>query len=141
MLLLKFLIYDDKIFVDMIEPYTKLLRAECTPIPVLLPSHKFSVNQMSYQNILKISLSSPDKNNQSLRMYKDSLTKLSNMVSLNEFLEWYGRDVVLDTQKWLARTLENAFKSKQNKFNLPWDFDTNNSDKFYVSTLPETLRY
>lgn len=140
-LLLKFLIYDDKIFVDMLNPYMKLLKASCTPIPVLLPSHKFTSNQLPYNQILSIAASSTTMSpppSVAIKQYREKLQKLINMVSLNEFLEWYGRDLVLETQRWLARTLMNAAKTKQNSYDLPWDFS---QDKMYVSTLPETLRF
>ena len=133
MIILKFFIKDDKLFSNMLEPYLSLLQYECTPSPVLLPGTKFNSLQVSYQQ-MKNSIS-PTLSPASVRAYKDELQKLSNMVCLNDFLDWYGENVLLETHQWLARTLKQAWENKENRYNLPWDIDSVG----HKSTLPETL--
>jgi hypothetical protein len=131
--LLNFLIDNDKLFANMLEPYLSILSFEVQPTPVLLPGEKFNTQQVSYQqmrNSIGLALSPAE-----VKAYKEDLQKLSNMVCLNDFLDWYGEDVLLETQKWLARNLKQAWDKKENRYNLPWDIDPIR----YRSTLPEDL--
>lgn len=131
--LLNFLIDNDKLFANMLEPYLSILSYEVQPIPVLLPGDKFNTQLVSYQqmrNSIGLALSPAE-----VKAYKEDLQKLSAMVCLNDFLDWYGEDVLLETQQWLARNLKQAWDKKENRYNLPWDIDPDD----YRSTLPETL--
>jgi hypothetical protein len=86
---------------------------------------------------MRNSLSPAKSTPSALKTYRDNLAKLTNMVSLNDLLEWYASDLVLETQKWLAKTLKNAWTTKENSYNLPWDVTQLNG--MYISKLPETL--
>jgi hypothetical protein len=138
MKLLQFFIYEDEMMVEKLKPYMELLRLECWPTPVLLPGPKFDTTQVQYHQMMRHSVghsASPV----TVRTYKDHLSKLSSVVCLNEFLEWYGRDLVLETQRWLARTLNSALLTRKNEHKLPWDLES--STGMFRSGLPEDLRY
>ena len=95
-----------------------------------------------------------------LRCMDVNLEKPSLLVDeqrLDEILDWYTQTISSETKSWLAKTIANAWASKQNKFDLPWDVIEINSSgeevsKFwsgllrsgkglYVSSIPETYRY
>ena len=76
---------------------------------------------------------------------------------LDEILDWYTQTIAIETKSWLAKTVANAWTSRQNKFDLPWDvIEMSSNDQevskhwtgiqsnavgLYVSTIPETYRY
>ena len=76
---------------------------------------------------------------------------------LDNILDWYTHTISTETKAWLAKTIANAWATKQNKFDLPWDvIEVNgngeeisqhwtglklNGTGQYVSTIPETYRY
>lgn len=60
---------------------------------------------------------------------------------LLQVIDWYSSVVVGETKEWLANTLKHVYKTRTNKFDLPWDIE-DDPDKVgdrLTSNLPETL--
>lgn len=60
---------------------------------------------------------------------------------LLQVIDWYSSIVVAETKEWLANTLKHVYKTRTNKFDLPWDIedDPNKVGDRLISDLPETL--
>jgi len=60
---------------------------------------------------------------------------------LLQVIDWYSSIVVAETKEWLSNTLKHVYKTRTNKFDLPWDIedDPNKVGDRLISDLPETL--
>ena len=59
---------------------------------------------------------------------------------LDEILDWYTQTIAIETKSWLAKTVANAWTSRQNKFDLPWDVIEMSSNDQEVSSTGQASK-
>ena len=74
-----------------------------------------------------------------LGLNTESPLLLVTETKLDQILDWYTQTIFSETKSWLAKTIANAWQTRTNKFDLPWDVSL--ADDQYVSNIPETYRF
>ena len=69
---------------------------------------------------------------------KSALTLIGPKYSLQDLVSWYQASLVVETQTWLSKTMQNFALFKLNGANLPWDIEEVGGK--VLSALPETLQ-
>jgi len=67
-----------------------------------------------------------------------ALTLLGSRFTVHDLVGWYQSSLVVETQTWLSKTIQNFSLFKLNTANLPWDIDE--VGERVISALPETLQ-